>query len=223
MKNILVVSVHPDDEAIGAGGTILKHAANNDKIIWLIVTGMKSDYGYTSEEIDIRSNEIEIVKSLLGFSKIIQLNMRPAGLSDESLPHLISKISEIIRDEIIEIVYTVNRSDAHSDHKITSQAVMASTKSFRQPNVKKVLMYECISETEFNSFPTDNPFIPNYYVDISEYLREKIKICEVYKSEFHEHPFPRSPKNIEALATYRGAMAGVEYAEAFQLVKFIDK
>ena len=45
----------------------------------------------------------------------------------------------------------------------------------------------------------------------------------MYKSEFHEPPFPRSPKNSEALETYRGEMAGVEDAEAFQLVKFIDK
>lgn len=45
----------------------------------------------------------------------------------------------------------------------------------------------------------------------------------VYKSELGKHPFPRSERNIEALATLRGAQAGVNYAEAFQLIKFIDK
>ena len=44
-----------------------------------------------------------------------------------------------------------------------------------------------------------------------------------YNTNFHEHPFPRSNKNIEALATFRGATAGVKYAEAFQVLKIIDK
>ena len=46
---------------------------------------------------------------------------------------------------------------------------------------------------------------------------------QVYESELEEHPFPRSLKNIEALATFRGASVGVAYAEAFQLLKYIDK
>ena len=46
---------------------------------------------------------------------------------------------------------------------------------------------------------------------------------KVYNSELGEHPFPRSLKNIKALATIRGATVGVEYAEAFQLIKYIDK
>ena len=43
----------------------------------------------------------------------------------------------------------------------------------------------------------------------------------IYNSELGEHPFPRSNRNIKALATFRGAVAGVEYAEAFQLIKSI--
>ena len=45
----------------------------------------------------------------------------------------------------------------------------------------------------------------------------------IYKSELGEHPFPRSIENINALATYRGASVGVKFAEAFQLIKYIDK
>ncbi|MDP4698838.1 MAG: hypothetical protein NWS66_02750, partial [Saprospiraceae bacterium] len=60
-------------------------------------------------------------------------------------------------------------------------------------------------------------------VDVTGHFAEKIAIMKVYASELAEHPFPRSIRNIEALATYRGASAGVEYAEAFQLIKFIDK
>ena len=41
---------------------------------------------------------------------------------------------------------------------------------------------------------------------------------KIYDSEIGEHPFPRSARNLEALATFRGAYAGVEFAEAFQLL-----
>ena len=37
------------------------------------------------------------------------------------------------------------------------------------------------------------------------------------------HPFPRSRENIEALALFRGATVGVRYAEAFQLIRLIEK
>ena len=66
-------------------------------------------------------------------------------------------------------------------------------------------------------------FTPNYFVDISSFLEEKMNLMKIYESELGKHPFPRSLKNIEALATFRGASVGVEYAEAFQLIKYIDK
>ena len=36
-----------------------------------------------------------------------------------------------------------------------------------------------------------------------------------------KHPFPRSAENLKALATFRGATAGVRYAEAFMILKEI--
>ena len=117
----------------------------------------------------------------------------------------------------------MNRSDAHSDHRVVFDAVMSCTKSFRYPYVKKVLMYECLSETEFAPILPERVFQPNYFVDISDFIGNKIEIMKIFESELGEHPFPRSIKNIESLAIYRGATVGVNFAEAFQLIKYIDK
>ena len=84
-------------------------------------------------------------------------------------------------------------------------------------------MYECISETEFAPGLPERVFMANYFVDITDFFKEKLSVMQIYESELGEHPFPRSLKNIEALAIFRGASVGVEYAEAFQLIKFIDK
>jgi LmbE family N-acetylglucosaminyl deacetylase len=223
MKKVIVISAHPDDEVIGAGGTLLKHKKNGDEIYWLITTDVFVEQGFTKERVDSRQEEIKEVAKLLGVTKTFILDYPTMSLTTEALIKMVPEVSKVFSEVQPEIIYCLNRSDAHSDHRITFDAVMACTKSFRYPYVKRVLMYECISETEFAPNLPEKVFMPNYYVDISEFLTQKLNIMQVYKSEIGEHPFPRSLRNMEALAVFRGASVGVEYAEAFQLVKFIDK
>ena len=144
-------------------------------------------------------------------------------LSSSSLLSLVPEISKIFSEVEPEIIYTLNRSDAHSDHRVLFDAVAACTKSFRYPYIKQVLMYECISETEFAPILAEKAFLPNYFVDITDFLDTKLDIMKIFESELGEHPFPRSLDNIKALAHFRGASVGVKYAEAFQLLKYIDK
>lgn len=223
MKKIIVISAHPDDEILGVGGTLLKHKKRGDEIYWLITTNIFETGGFSEERVRSRSEEIKTVAHKIGAEKTFQLDYPTMSLSSSSLISMVPKISEVFNEVKPEIIYCLNRSDAHSDHRITFDAVMACTKSFRYPFVKQVLMYECISETEFAPNLPEKIFMPNYFVDITSFMSEKLGIMKVYESELGEHPFPRSIKNIEALATFRGASIGVEYAEAFQLIKFIDK
>ncbi|MFN0290516.1 PIG-L deacetylase family protein [Pedobacter helvus] len=223
MKNVIVISAHPDDEIIGAGGTLLKHAANGDNIYWLITTNVFEHQGFSKERVESRQLEIKKVASELGVKETFKLDYPTMTLSSSTLLKMVPEISAIFSKTKPEIIYCLNRSDAHSDHRITFDAVMACTKSFRYPYIKQVLMYECISETEFAPVLAEKAFLPNYFVDISAYFTKKIEIMKVYESELAEHPFPRSVRNLEAVATFRGASVGVEYAEAYQLLKFIDK
>lgn len=223
MKNVIVISAHPDDEILGCGGTLIKHRENGDKIDWLIVTNINESQGFSKSRVVNRQKEIIDVSKKLNINKTYKLEYPTMTLSDESLLTIIPKVSKVFNESKPEVIYILNRSDAHSDHLITFKAVMACTKSFRYPFVKKVLMYECISETEFGATLPENHFLPTYFVDISPYFEEKLEIMSIYESEIGEHPFPRSNRNIEALATFRGATVGVEYAEAYQVLKYIDK
>lgn len=222
MKKIIVISAHPDDETLGAGGTLLKHKKNGDQLYWIIATNIFENQGFTKDRIDSRQEEIQKVSNKFGFEEVFLLNHPTMNLSSSSLIKLVPEISNIFTKIEPEIIYTLNRSDAHSDHRYLSDAVMACTKSFRYPFIKKILMYECLSETEFApSFP-EKVFIPNYYVDITEFIDEKIEIMEIFNSELGEPPFPRSVKNIKALAVFRGSSVGCLYAESFQVVKIIE-
>lgn len=223
MKNIVVISAHPDDETLGVGGTILKHVENGDNVYWLIVTNVFENQGFSKERVESRQKEIKEVENLFGISKTFLLDYPTMTLSSSSLIKMVPEISYIFMEVQPEIIYTLNRSDAHSDHRVIFDAVMACTKSFRYPFIKQILMYECISETEFAPALAEKAFLPNYFVDITNYLDTKNEIMKVFESEIAEHPFPRSLENIRALAHFRGASVGVQYAEAFQLLKYIDK
>ena len=223
MRKVIVISAHPDDETLGVGGTLLKHKQNRDMLAWLIITSVSEEYGFSKDRVNSRKDEINQVAKMIGFESVYQLNYPTMSLNSDIINDMIPKISLIFSEFKPEVIYVMNRSDAHSDHRYTFDAVMACTKSFRFPYIKRVLMYECISETEFAPPLPEKVFIPNYFVDISEFFDKKLEIMQVYQSELGEHPFPRSNKNIEALATFRGATVGVKFAEAFQVVKIIDK
>lgn len=218
MKKVLVVSAHPDDEVLGVGGTLIRHRNQGDEIHWIIATNIFENQGFEEKRVISRQEEIVKVSGKLRM-KTHKLNYPTMTLSSGDLLTLVPMISEIFLSIEPETIYVLNRSDAHSDHRILFEAVMACTKSFRYPFIREVLMYECLSETEFAPALPEKVFIPNCYVDISAQMDEKLELMGTYDSELGDHPFPRSERNIKALATFRGATCGVEYAEAFQILK----
>lgn len=221
MSKILFISPHPDDETLGCGGTILKHRAQMEEIYWLIMTNISVEDGYDKVKVQSRQNEIQKVAVEYEFKEVFKLDFPTTKFDLIPKNQLIKEVSTVIDKVMPDLIYLPNRNDVHSDHKITFDAVISSTKIFRSPSVKKILMYETISETEFAPPLQNNIFMPNSFSDISEYLDKKILIMKIYDGELREHPFPRSIENLNALATFRGATAGVRYAEAFMVLKEI--
>ncbi|WAM37246.1 PIG-L deacetylase family protein [Caldicellulosiruptor acetigenus] len=216
---VLVVSVHPDDETLGCGGTLLKHRKQGDQLFWMIITKPDESTGFCKEFIKERKNQIKAVSNIYGFEAVHELEFNTTKLHAIDFSTLMKSISQVINEVKPEIIYMNNRSDIHTDHQVAAKALISCTKSFRYPFIKKILMYECISETEIApSFP-ENIFIPNVFSDITDFIEQKIEIMKLYRSEIQETPLPRSIENIRALARYRGASCGVDYAEAFMLVR----
>lgn len=217
---IMVVSPHADDETLGAGGSILKYKNQGHRVVWLNVTDMKEEYGYSKEQISVRQDEIEAVSRFYHIDAFFNLKLEPAGLDKYAMSFLVQEMSQIFKEVKPHTVILPYKHDVHSDHKIVFEAAYACTKVFRSPYIKKILCMEILSETDFAL--SDVGFVPNYYVDISDYVEQKIAIMQCYKSEIKDAPFPRNVDSIKGLAQYRGAAAGVKYAEAFQIVKIIE-
>ena len=223
MTSILVISPHPDDETLGCGGTLLKHVSCADSIHWLIVTEMQVGQGFSSLDLSTRAKEIDSVQKVYGFSSVTHLGFPTTGLDQIALSDLVQSISEVITEILPAVLYLPFGGDAHSDHRIVFDSVVASAKWFRQPSIRKILAYETLSETDIVSRLTDEPFKPNVFVEMTDFLQTKIDIMELYKSEFGQFPFPRSEQAIRSLAAYRGTQSGCNAAEAFMLVKEIIK
>lgn len=214
---ILVVAVHPDDETLGCGGTLLKHNSQGDEIYWLIGTEVSDENSYYLQ----RAKEIERVAQLYGFNEVFKLLLNTMQVDEYTMSDLIGRVSSVLNQVQPSIVYLPFKSDVHSDHRKLFEAVYSCTKIFRYPFIKKIYMMETLSETEFAPSTKEDSFIPNVFIDISPYLDKKLEIMRVYQSEVGEHPFPRSERSLKALATLRGATAGCEYAESFMLLKEI--
>jgi len=220
MQKILVVAVHPDDETLGCGGTLLKHKAQGDEIHWMIATAMTAECGFTPEAIARRAREIDTVAQMYGFDSVHRLGFAAAKLDEVPMSQLVAAISQVFESVQPNQVYLPYQHDVHSDHQHAFAAAYSCTKSFRYPSVRKVMMVETLSETDFAQSASGG-FDPNLFVDVSERFDRKMEILRVYESELGSHPFPRSEESITALATLRGAAAGCKYAESFMMLKEI--
>jgi len=174
MSKVLIIAVHPDDETLGCGGTLLKYKANGDEIHWLICTDIDKSHSYYK----IREHEIQKVEQLYSFNSVSNLELKTMQVDEYSMSDLISKISKMINKIKPNIIYLPFKGDVHSDHRKIFEAAYSCTKSFRYPFVKKIYMIETLSETEFAPSTKEDSFIPNVFVDISEFMDKKLEVMK---------------------------------------------
>ena len=214
----IVIAPHPDDETLGVGGTLLRKKSEGAILAWLIVTSVSIGSKWSQKKINQRDDEIRRVAQLYDFDEVYTLNFEPSQLDVVPMSDLIRSVSDVFIVFKPDEIFLPHPSDVHSDHRIVFDAVSACTKWFRYPSVKRVLAYETLSETDFGMGKIQ-PFRPNVFVDIENFLIKKLKAMDIYTSEVGAFPFPRSHEAIRALATLRGAASGFKAAEAFELFR----
>ncbi len=218
----LVIAPHPDDEVLGCGGTILKRKKEGASIAWLLITKMENSPDWTQDQAALRDSQILKIQEFFGFEKVFQLGYSTMKLDQVPMLSIVRDISNVLNEFKPNEVFIPFEGDVHSDHRIVHEAAISSTKTFRAPYIDRLLSYETLSETEFN-LSDGVHFKPNYFVNIEEYLEEKIEAMKIYASEVGEFPFPRSIDALNTLAKYRGSNSGLKAAEAFKVLKEIQK
>ena len=216
MKKVLVIAVHPDDETLGCGGTLLRHKAEGDQIYWLIIT--RNSGQYSSERNEHRNRMVKKAVELYQFDEVFEAEFPTPELDTISVNALVEKINNVYNKVQPNIIYMNYVHDVHSDHKVVFDAAYTCTRSLRKPYIERMYMIEALSETEFAPSIPGTSFCPNVFVDITPYIDKKLEIMSLYDTEIMQEPYPRSLSSIKALARVRGSRAGVMYAEAFQLL-----
>lgn len=215
MKRILVIAAHPDDEVLGCGGTIKKFVNSGFEVVTAIVAK-----GRPSEQRRI-NHFSKLANIQLGIKKVIFLNYANLKLETYPLYKIVEKLACLIEAYEPEVVLTHYHGDINRDHQVTFEAVLTATRPLPETKPVEILCFETVGSTEWGAHKST--FKPNFFVDITETMEDKLKALRHYDVEMRPAPHPRSYEGVRLLAGVRGMTVGVQYGEAFEIVRRIWK
>jgi LmbE family N-acetylglucosaminyl deacetylase len=217
---MLVVAAHPDDECLGCGASLARFAAEGWEVQPLILgEGLASrPGGATPQELERLKEQCRRACAVLGVREPLF-----AGLPDnrfDTVPFLdiVQTIEAHLRALRPERVLTHHGGDLNIDHALACRAALAAARPLPGGVVREIWAFETPSSTEW-FFGSGQAFEPDTFVDVGETLHLKLAAMECYESEKRGFPHPRSGKALESIARRWGAVAGLEAAEAFRLLR----
>ncbi len=212
--NILAIGAHPDDVEFGCFGTLRKHVSSGDKVTIVVMTSSNVKDAQTGE---VTRDGIKSISEAQSAANTIGANLIFGNFTDTQVPFdssTVAFLEKIIKDLKIDTVYTHWAGDTHQDHINTLSATMAAARL-----VPNVLCYEQVPLPRITAtYP-----VANYYVDVTDTIEHKIEGCRAHKDQidkFTRHGFDMLD-NVKTLAKFRGNQAGVQYAEAFNILKMV--
>lgn len=229
MKTVLVVAAHPDDELLGCAGTIARHVRAGDEVhIAILAEGSTSrdqqrNAASRGAELNALVESAQAAGRTLGVHSVECLGLPDNRLDSVDLLDVVKAVEALIVRRRPNIVYTHHVGDVNIDHEIVHRAVYTACRPIPGHAVERLLAFETVSSTEWTPAASGVAFMPNWFVDISSTLDAKLAALAAYESEMRDWPHPRSLRAIEHLARWRGATIGVDAAEAFVLMRHVDR
>ena len=218
---ILVIAAHPDDEVLGCGGTIAKMAKTGAEVhIAFLADGVSARHGAVNinhQELVSRRNAAQVACDILG-AKSVSFGEFPDNRMDTvALLDVVKSIEELVAKFSPNKVLTHHHGDLNIDHRRVHEASVVACRPQIGCAIKELLFFEIASSTEWSIPNQGSHFEPNWFVDISDTIEQKLVALEAYSMELRSWPHPRSIKAVNYMARLRGATIGVDAAEAFIL------
>lgn len=223
LQRTLVVAPHADDEAMGCAGLLAKLAEQgcDVHVLYMAVDGFHH-YGLERRtSYEERVAEIESVTELLACSYEVAYGDKDLIEKLDTLPKrdLVNFFESRINEHRPDLLLLPYGTDYDQDHVAAFQTAFAAARpiseAFGKWLVPHVMTYE-MTKINWASEPLPRPVA---YCDISEHLGTKQEAIRRYATQFRPSPHIRSPESVEALACIRGKEIGVEYAEAFGVLR----
>jgi len=226
MDRVLVIAPHPDDAELGMGGTIVKHKQQNDYVA--VATLCTENFRNCPGEPTDQQQGVHSVNEAINAQKVLDYDdLLLCGLNDQTLDGPIINILDVLEPIYNKvkpsIVYVTHYGDNNQDHRAAFEATQVLCRPGGKYPPKKFLTYETPSSTEQAPKLQHTVFLPNYYITLTaEDLEKKIQAFECYKSEIRPLPNPRNADGLCNYAIVRGMECNADFAEAFQLIRYID-
>lgn len=218
MNTVLVVAAHPDDEVLGAGGTLARHVHCGDRVHALLVAeGATSRYAPGMAEVLAKCTRR--AAQVLGFASVEQLSLPDQRLDTVPLLEVTREVENVVDRVRPDVVYTHFPGDVNADHGVVARAAWTACRPYVLPGLRLFAAFETPSSTEW-AWPVDgSTFGPALFVDVTSTLDEKLDAMSCYESELRDYPHPRSLRALRERAAYWGGRVSRPAAEAFQVLR----
>ncbi len=198
---VLVVGAHPDDIELGAGGFVLRLKAEGTTVYGLIMC--RGEKGVPGAP-DRRRVEAEASASAMGLDGLWVLEFPDTQLRDH-IPTMKAAIEEKIGTLGIRLVVTHSAKETHGDHLAVFEAAKEASRG------RSLFSFESISSPQ--------EFVPNLFVDVTDYLPQKLRVLGLHKSQ--QEKLYMDPEMVRGRAAHRGLQAGIPFAEAFRVYRWV--
>lgn len=222
---LLVISPHPDDEALGCGGLIGKCLKEKAKtLILYIAVGQSRQLVTGNTEANSRQQEIKYVEKLLGTeTRTVYVGAEFCRLDVVPQKDITEKIEDVIENWKPTIVTVPASSSYNQDHRAVWEASMTALRPVPK-NLRHMpsLILEYYEPYLWSSREQKQPTV---YLDLEQKYKKgnlldfKIALYKCHKTQVREDPFPRSIENVIRYAHIYGKEIGVSIAEAYHLLR----
>lgn len=229
-KKILIVVAHPDDEILGLGATLHKLINQYNVTTRVIILGegitSRSDNRDTKlwkKELELHRSNIFKAQKAIGYHSVGIYDFPDNRFDSVALLDLIKVVEKEKAEFGPDVIFTHHGGDVNVDHQKTFEAVVTCCRPMEHEMVKTIITFETMSGTEWRASTDPRNFIPNFFISVDEEdLNSKITAMESYEFERRKYPHPRSPEALKIVAQRWGVANGINYAEAFCLVRNIS-
>ena len=196
-QTVLAIGAHPDDVEISIGGTLIRHVADGNRVIELVMTD-----GESGGEKGVRIAEAERGAKLVG-ATLLRGQLPDGFLSDAH--ETVAVIASAVETYVPSVIYVHTRHDVHQDHRATYDAAMSAART-----VPTVYCYQSPSSTV--------NFCPTRFVDIGDYLDLKMELINLYRSQTTTRLY-LAEDMIRATARYWGRYAVRRFVEPLEIIR----
>ena len=172
-KRVVVIGAHPDDELLGAGGTLARHVLSGDEVHAIVVAdGARSRY--PAELAATLEKQAHRAAEVIGFASLQLLSLPDQRLDTLPLIELTQRLEGVLDEIDPSIVYTHFPEDVNADHGLVARCAWTACRPYRRPQVRKFAVFETPSSTEWAWPMPGTELRPNLFVDVTDTLTTKI-------------------------------------------------